>query len=78
VAGEKSLRRSGRSEALQLAFPSSYWDVRTFHPVVQPLATTVEVGKVKVAKCGIVGAVSVSDDRSGHNPLVLQQLAHQA
>jgi hypothetical protein len=35
-------------------------------------------GKAKVTKSGIVGAIPVSDDRRRHEPLVLQQLAHQA
>lgn len=54
--------------------------VRTLYPVVQPPATMVKVGKAKVAKCGIVGAVSVSDDRSRHDPPLgcLQSMVHRA
>ena len=78
VAGEKTSRQSGRSKPLHPPLSSSYRHVRTFRSVIRPLAPTVEVGEAKVAKCGAAGAISVSDDRSGHAPLGRQQLAHQA
>jgi hypothetical protein len=53
VAGEKSLRGSGRSKALHLALASSDWDVRTFSAAVQSLASYVNVGKIKLAERGI-------------------------
>jgi hypothetical protein len=53
VTGEKALRRSSRSKTLHLPLSSSDRHVRTLCSVVEPLATMVEVGKTKVAKCSI-------------------------
>lgn len=38
----------------------------------------VDAGRAMVTESGIVGAIPVGDNRRGHEPLVLQQLAHQA
>ena len=38
----------------------------------------MDAGEPKVAQSGIVSSIPVSDDRRGHEPLVLQQPAHQA
>ena len=35
-------------------------------------------GKAKITESRIVCAIAISDDRRGHEPLVLEQLAHQA
>ena len=52
--------------------------MRTLGPIVQPLSPKVDAGEAKITKGGIVGAIVVSDDRIGRDPLILQQLAHQA
>ena len=52
--------------------------MRAFGPVVQSLAPKVDAGKANVTESGIVRAITISDDRRGHEPVVLQQLAHQA
>ena len=62
VAGKETLRCSGTSKALHLPLSSSDWDVRTFGPVVQPLAAKVPAGKAQVAEGGIVRTIAVSDD----------------
>ena len=78
MAEEETLRRCGRSKALHLSLSSSDRNMRTFGSVVQPLAPTVQMGKAKVTERGIVGAIAIGDDRSGHEPVVLQQFAHQS
>src|ERR1700722_19036022 len=78
VAGKETLRRAGRSKTLHLSLSSSERHVRTLSPVVQPLAPTMYAGKAKITESRIVCAIAISDDRRGHEPVVLQQLAHQA
>jgi hypothetical protein len=38
----------------------------------------MDAGKAKVAESRIIREMPISDDRRGHEPLVLEQLAHQA
>jgi|SRR5579863_4206419 len=78
VAGKEMLRRAGRSKTLHLSVSSSDRHVRTLSPVIQALAPTMDAGKTKAAESRIIRAIAISDDRRGHESLVLQKLAHQA
>ena len=78
VHRQELLRRGGRLEPLQLAFPSADRDVRALGPVVLPLGPDVNCGaQAQIANRSSVDRTLVGDPLVRGDPMVPEELAHQ-
>jgi hypothetical protein len=77
VSAEEELRRSGRFEALHLAFASSHHLVRVRRPIVGSQSAVMPGAKAEISERCDVRAELVGDDHRRHDALPLQQFLDQ-